>query len=51
MCKIFLRQGSGCLSQGIFTPGGQAAQSYPHPFQFREKWLMVDIMNIQMTVQ
>ena len=54
LCKIFLRRGSSCPSQGIFTPGGQAVQatvSYPHPFLFREKWLMVDIMNIQMTVQ
>ena len=54
MCKIFLRQGASCPSQGIFTPGEQVAQatvSYPHPFLFREQWLMVDIMNIQMIVQ
>ena len=33
---------------------GQASQatvSYAHPFPFREKWVMVEIMNIQMTVQ
>ena len=35
-------------------PGGKLPRPRyltPHPFLFREKWLMVDIMNIQMTVQ
>ena len=56
LSKIFLRWGASCPSQGIFTPGGQAAQATvsnppPYPFLFREKGLMIDIMNIQMTIQ
>ena len=46
--------GASCPDQGIFTPVGQAAQamvSYSHPFLFREEWLMVHFMTIQMTVQ
>ena len=43
--------GASCPDHGIFTPVGQAAQamvSYP---LFREEWLMVHFMTIQMTVQ
>ena len=46
--------GASCPNKGTFTPMGQAAQamvSYPHPFLFREEWLMVHFMTIQMTVQ
>ena len=46
--------GASSPDQGIFIPGGQAAKatvSYPHPFLFREEWLMVHFMTIQMAVQ
>ena len=36
------------------SPGGKLPRPWnlnPQPFLFREKWLMVNIMNFQMTVK
>ena len=59
MCVCEAGGGEGCKLPrlGYLHPGGgggQAAQatvSYPHPFLFREKRLMVHFMIIEMSLQ